>query len=195
MALDATVGGANSNSYETAAEAAAYFATRTTVAGWPADVPSQEKLLIMATRTLEAMFSPQRKLVRPSNGDPAYYLVRPTWTGAPATTTQRLMWPRSGMYDRNGNAISTTVIPQELKDALAELAGQLGTTDLLLDNSVSVQGITSVRAGSVAVTFKSDGIDSTKIIPDAVFYLLVPSWLTDELYENANMAEFDVVSE
>lgn len=97
------------------------------------------------------------------------------------------------MFDRNGNAISSLVIPDDLKDAVAELAGQLAIEDRTLDNDVAVQGITSVRAGSVSVGFKSSGIMSSKMIPDAVMFQLVPSWITDEFYEPAQSPIFEVL--
>ncbi len=80
-----------------------------------------------------------------------------------------------------------------LKEATAELAGQLGNADRTLDNDVIIQGLTSVKAGSVSLSFK-DAI-MPQVIPDAVYNLMPQSWLTDELYLPANAAQFDVVSE
>jgi hypothetical protein len=191
MAIDATVGGPNANSYETLVEAQAYFLTRLPLAGWD-DAADQSVLLIMATRVLNAVLRPAKTLVLAQGGNPAFYRTRRTWTGAPASSTQRLAWPRTGMYDANGNAIPSNVIPQDLKDAESELAGQLGTSDRTLDNDVIVQGLTSVRAGSVALTFK-DMIE-THVLPDAVWLLMPPSWFTDEIITPAWPAEFDVVS-
>lgn len=186
----ATPGAANANSYETLAEAETYFATRLPLAGWE-NADSKEILLIMATRVLDAMLSGHRRLERGKDGN--FYITSPLWTGGPATTTQRLAWPRTGMLDRNGNAIAVNVIPQDLKDATAELAGQLGNADRTLDNDVIVQGLTSVKAGSVALTFK-DMIEA-RVLPDAVWNLMPDSWYTDEVMEPAIPALFDVVSE
>jgi len=96
------------------------------------------------------------------------------------------------MLDRNGNAIGSGIIPQELKDATAELAGHLAKGDRTIDSDVVIQGITSIKAGSVSLSFK-DSFDATKVIPDVVLSLLIPSWLTDELIEGANRAMFDVI--
>jgi hypothetical protein len=189
-AIIATAGASNANSYETLLEAQAYFDARLPVAGWD-DADDQNVLLLMATRVLNAIAMPFKQLIPASGGNPAYYRIRRTWTGAPATTTQALAWPRTGMYDANGNAIPSNVIPQALKDAESELAGQLGTADRTLDNDVIVQGITSVRAGSVALTFK-DMIE-TRVLPDAVWNLMPPSWFTDELIVPAWPAQFDVI--
>ncbi len=255
--LVATIGAANANSYLTHAEANAYFDERL-----PLSVPwvasGQEAALIMATRTLNALAQPLKTLFP---GPPAYYRIRRQWTGAAATTTQRLAWPRVQMYDQNGNAldiavasesvasptivttsaphhltngqevlifgvegssaevngphtatvISTTTfsvpvaittagsggrittIPLILKEATAELAGQLRIEDRILDNDVIIQGINSIRAGSVSLGFNKDIIQ--QVIPQAVYDMLVYGWLTDELFEPAMRAMFDVVSD
>ena len=86
-----------------------------------------------------------------------------------------------------------TVIPQVLKDAESELAGQLRATDRTLDNDIFVQGIQSVRAGSVSVSFTGKPIP--QVIPQAVYDLLPYGWLTDELLIPAMPAMFDVVSD
>lgn len=190
--LDATVGGAASNSFLTLAEALDYFSMRTEVAGWE-NADDQNVLLMMATRVLSAMAMPMKTYVPDANGVGAYFITRRTWTGAPATTTQRLPWPRTGMYDANGNEIASNVIPLDLKYATAELAGALGTSDTTLDNDVIVQGLTSVRAGSVALTFK-DMIEK-HVLPDMVWNLMPPSWFTEEIITPARPALFDVVSE
>lgn len=188
--IDATVGGANSNSYETMLEANAYFDSRLPL-NPPWVTSGGEVALIMATRVLDALARPLKTLIPGQGGAPAYYRVRPQWTGSPATSTQRLAWPRIGMLDSNGNVIPSDVIPQQLKDAESELAGQLLKTDRTLDNDVSIQGITSVRAGSVSLTFKENIM--AQVLPDAVYNLMPPSWLTDELYVPALEANFDVI--
>ena len=146
----------------------------------------------MAARLLDALAQPFRTLVPAQGGVPAYYRIRRQWTGTPATSIQRLSWPRVGMVDHNGNVIASNVIPEALKFAQSELAGQLKKTDRTLDNDVVVQGISSLKAGSVSLTFKNNLVP--QVIPDAVFNLMPQSWLTDELYEPALRAEFSVVS-
>lgn len=190
MALDATVGGAAANSYETHAEANSYFTDRIPITPpWVAS--GEEAYLITATRLIDNCLSPVKTLIRGADGV-AYYRVSRTWTGLPASATQRLAWPRVGMFDKNGNAIASTVIPQDLKDAESEFAGQLLAGDRSLDNSVIVQGLTSVRAGSVALTFKDSFMP--QVMPDAALNMMPDSWFTDELYEPALSAQFDVVS-
>lgn len=187
----ATSGAVNANSYCTLAEAQAYFDARLPLSGWD-NAADQNVLLLMATRLMERFANSARMLVPASGGVPAYYRTARHWTGAPATTTQKLSWPRTGMYTNTGVLIPSDVIPDELKQAEAEFGGQLGLSDRTLDNDVIIQGLTSVRAGSVALTFKDQIFKQT--IPDAVLDLLLPGWLTDELIEPVDTALFDVIS-
>jgi hypothetical protein len=191
LVIDATVGGPNANSYETLVEAQAYFDSRLPLAGWD-NADSQNVLLTMACRVMEGWSSALKQLVTPDGGVPAYYIVSRQWTGLPASPTQRLSWPRTGMFDANGNPIPANVIPSDLKDAQSEFAGQLGNADRTLDLDQIVQGIASLKAGSVALTFKKQF--QPQVIPDAVLNLLVPGWLTDELYIPAQVAIFDIIS-
>jgi len=190
VTIIATAGAANANSFLTLVEANAYFASRLPLVPPWEDAEDPTAALAMATRILSALAQPYRYLI-PSDKSPYYYRVRRQWTGTPTTTTQRLPWPRTNMYDANGNAIVSNVIPEALKEATAELAGQLILADTTLDNAVSVAGITSVKAGSVSVSFK-DMIEA-KVLPDAVWLLMPPSWFTEELIEAAMMAEFEMI--
>ena len=185
----ATVGAANANSYVTLDEAEAYWQTRIFPDMWD-DSEDQEAACIMATRVLDSMAVPHRKLIK--MGDAWYYMTDPQWTGAVATSTQALAWPRTGMVDRLGRAILDTVLPQELKDAVSELAGQLSKADRTLDNDVITQGIKSIKAGSVALEFNE--YIGTYVIPDMVWNLMPDSWFTDELVTPAlHGFEFEVL--
>lgn len=189
--IDATVGGANANSYETYDEANTYFDERIPIAP-PWVTSGNEAYLLTATRMLDALAQPFKTLIPAQGGVPAYYRIRRQWTGQPASSTQRLAWPRIGMFDANGNAIASDVIPQALKDAESELAGSLLKGDRQLDNDVIVQGLTSMRAGSVSLAFKDNIV--AQPIPDMVYNLMPQSWLTDELYEPAEQSIFEVAS-
>ena len=189
--IDATVGGANANSFETHAEANAYFANRIPITPpWVAS--GEEAYLITATRLLCNLAQPYKTFFPAQGGSPAYYRVRRQWLGKASTATQRLAFPRIGMFDANGNAVDPTIVPQDIKDAESEFAGQLLAGDRSQDNSVIIQGLNSVKAGSVALGFNKDII--AQVIPDAVYNMLTP-YLTDELFILANQAVFDVVSE
>lgn len=261
MAIDSTVGGAAANSYEAYAEANTYFGNRIPLSPpWVAS--GQDPYLITATRLLNN-FAQARKTFFPGlNGQPAYYRMQRTWTGFPATPTQKLAWPRIGMFDANNNPLDIAIqsnsvasatiintgstphrqvtgasvlifndatsvpsingtwtitvidaynfsipltvttagsgarfawIPQDLKDAESEFAGQLLGGDRSLDNSVIVQGLKSIKAGSVALGFKDEIIP--QVVPDAVLNIMPQTWLTDEGYVLANQSVFEVASE
>lgn len=183
VTLIATPGDPAANSYVTVAEANAYFESRIPlVPPWDTTSDAASRALISATRVIDSLATGRRRLMRPPNDEP-YYVVGRQWTGSPATTTQVLAWPRIGMKNRNGNDIAANAIPQELKDATAELAGQLQSADRTLDNAVSTQGIRSVSAGSVSVSFKDD--IAPAVISDMTLNLMPPSWFTEEFTEGA----------
>jgi hypothetical protein len=139
--------------------------------------------VIMATRVLSGMSSPRKTLRWDKNGKPYYYTSR-AWLGEIATEEQSLAWGRIGLFDSLGRVILSTVIPQELKDATSELAGQLGSLgDRTLDNDIKVQGITRIKAGSVELGFKE--IIESQVLPDAVMNLIPDSWLSEEIVDYA----------
>lgn len=106
--------------------------------------------------------------------------------GVPTSSEQRLMWPMRGLYSRAGYfgeqwgglsfrpgaLIPDNVIPDFVQHATAEFAAQLALTDRTADNAVSTAGISSVKAGPVAVTFNGTG--GRKVVPDAVADKLAP---------------------
>lgn len=164
MALDATVGGASSNSYVTLAEFVTYLTTRpqTPAAVTAATDAEREAALIMATRMIDAY---------------------QCWTGASASATQALLWPRTGMLTNTGFAMASNVLPQQLKDAVCELAIAMLVADIFAESDVSVQGITSIKAGPVALTFKDE--IAARGLPSFVTSLLPSSWKCEnEVDEN-----------
>lgn len=192
MALDPTIGGVNSNTYVTIAEADAYWTSRAPFASaWAVSNEIKEALLITATRMFESMFSPSRILVRPKDCEP-YYLIRRTWTGAPASTTQALLWPRTGMFTRTGVEILSTVLPVELKNAVSELAGYLSQSDRLVDNQIAALGLTDLTVGPISLSFKDD-IEILRTLPTMVEYLLIPGWMTDETIEPLSSFVFEAM--
>lgn len=190
MALVETPGAADANTYASLAEFNAYAAARVPALAWftAAADPAKEAALQAAARELDACFA---------------------WTGVAVDEVQALTWPRSGMVSRNGYAIATTAIPVDLKNAQCELALQMGAADRLGDNDPLLKGITSIRAGSVALTFsdaqaaqssreaadiairrrQSDLNYVSTVIPDEVRRLLVPSWFTQNTVSRPVMFE------
>lgn len=163
MALDATIGGAASNSYNSAAEIDAYITTR--LFNKPALTaslgPQREEAAKLATILMDTQIP---------------------WTGSPTDpTVQALAWPRIGMLTRNGQEIPNNILPVELKRAHAELTSQLLQSNRLADNSVERLGITDLKVGDIELSFK-DEVDAegrlAPVIPDLVLLLLVSTWYT-----------------
>jgi hypothetical protein len=109
----ATPGSASANSYCTEAEADAYMEARLNSSLWTGTEPKKQAL-VEAQRELTAL----------------------SYCGLRVDTTQALAWPRQWALnpdDPNYGYYDTTVVPQRLKDAQAELAFQFlkaGTTDV-----------------------------------------------------------------
>ncbi len=131
MAFDASVGGAASNSYVTLAAAEDYLLGRLSTDSWDdAEQDDQQAALMMATARLDA--------------EP--------FGGSPVTLTQRLQWPRYGAYDRNGNILSTTAIPQALQQATCELALAILDDPGLLGGSSGLSEFQHLGLGSLDIT-------------------------------------------
>lgn len=146
VTIDATVGGSAANSYCTLAEADTYHEERLHVTDWSgATDANKNSALVWATRILD------------------YQLE---WDGWPASTTQARCWPRSGLLDKNGNAIANTVIPDEIKWAEAELARWLIKSDRTADQSSD--GILSIKAAPVEIAFNPNDPPVRRPLTDAV---------------------------
>lgn len=176
----ATPGASNANSFATQAEIDDYFAARAPLSPvWVASDATNIPIIIMAQRILSS-FAVARKVLKVGTGSyGSYYLTSQAWTGTIATSTQSLPWGRIGMYDRLGRLIPDGVIPIELKEAQAELAGILKSRDTTAELAQVTQGLLSLKAGPVELKFKE--IIESAVIPDAVLSLLPGSWLTDEI--------------
>lgn len=135
VVLDATPGSATANSFTTLAAADAYWASQLYPAAWtdPAVTDdTKNRALITATQLLTEQLA---------------------WLGWPATTMQALPFPRSGLRTRTGAAIAPTVIPTELANATAELAGQLIAAGQMPDTRLDSAGLKRLKAGPVELEF------------------------------------------
>tara|TARA_Y100000310_G_scaffold9631_2_gene10348 strand:+ start:490 stop:1026 length:537 start_codon:yes stop_codon:yes gene_type:complete len=160
-AIVATVGGASSNSYCTLAEADQYQDDRTpSGTTWSGETDANKnRALLFAATLLESCV---------------------IWTGIVKTDTQSLQWPRAGMVAKNNvYPLDDDVVPEELKHAQAEFARQiLADVDRTNDNPVETQGITSLSAGSVSLTFSEN--QAIKMVPDLCF-LYLPQWWVESI--------------
>jgi len=154
LVIDATPAGVSSNSYSLLSEADVYHSERLHSEVWDgSDDATKNAALVMATRLMDSMF---------------------VWSEYPTTAEQALQWPRSGMIAANQlEEIDPYEIPIELKRATAEFARQLITADTSANSDVETQGIASLSAGGVSLSFR-EGVKA-KVVPDAVTFIL-PSW-------------------
>lgn len=147
LTLDATVGGATSNTYATLAEAESYFEARLHVSSWTAAATATKNAaLAMATKALD------RSVV---------------WEGIKADEVQALQWPREYVEDPDtGEDFDSTAIPTRIKDAQCELALSLISEDRTLDSD----GFKRIKAGSVEAEYAST--DAKPVLPRPVRELL-----------------------
>ena len=150
MAFDASVGGANSNSYVTLAAAEAYFLGRLDVAAWDSadGDDDKESALMMATARLDLE----------------------SYSGAIVTTTQRLQWPRSWVPNRANGFYSSTAIPQPIQDATCELALRILDDPDAFDGGDGLEGFANLRLGSLDLT----PVSISTALPPFVLRLIAP---------------------
>jgi len=138
VVIDATLGGANSNSYVTLAEADTFFEARLYIDVWDDSTDdSKNRALVMATRRIE----------------------QETYYGDRETSTQALKFPRINIGYLDGILLDGG-IPELLKEAQCELALYMLSTDMSKP-SVDTSAIQEARVGSIAVKYAVDKNDNT----------------------------------
>lgn len=155
MPLDATVGGATSNSFVTLTEYNAYLTDHPYgSAALAMSEAAKTSHLIMAGRILNAQ----------------------CYEGTAASITQSMTFPRIGLTNRNGYGLTADVVPAEMKYAQMELALILSrsATDPTLQSEAAVQGLTRIKAGSIELEFKGEIEYSS--LPASVRGLIPASW-------------------
>jgi len=151
MAVDATVGGVDANSYATEVEADAYFEGRLSPESYTsADAGIQERALRSATTFLDA---------------------RVDWVGdvKDQITPQALAWPRvydSTLATPEDVLVLGQEIPQDLKNAQCELALFLLTSG----EPSSSNDLDSIKVGSLAIDFNE--FKSSQLIPDTIWSMI-----------------------
>lgn len=90
------------------------------------------------------------------------------WKGYKTVETSALRWPRTGVVDRDNILIDSDVIPYQLKNATANMARYLMTTDRTLERDQD--GLVRVKADVVELEFR-DGYTLPQI-PTDMFYLI-----------------------
>jgi len=123
--------------YDSVANGTIYLGARLDAAEWTtaiaAGADDEKRALVMATRVLETL----------------------SYDGAKTSSAQSLAFPRTGLTDRDGVTVSSSTIPQAMKDACFELALAF------LKNSklVNLPSMGASAGGRVAQTLKT-GPDS-----------------------------------
>lgn len=154
MALDATIGGANSNSYVTLDYANSFFENFLLPNAWDEAVPDdQERALMTATQWLEEY----------------------DYVGRVATLTQALKWPRFGLSDITSGddelilgLYDETQMPTPLLNATCELAYYLLTLGAAGGAAAITTGLgqpSSLKLGSeVEVRYQQQSSSSTAVV-------------------------------
>jgi len=180
MALNSTPGDSAANTYADLAFFKSYLQSRHPKLEWfDAAVAGSmddelESLLALSAQVLDMSFN---------------------WTGSATTQDQAMAWYRTGMFNRNGYLMSSTVIPVETMRAQCELAVLLRETPDLFSESQAVRtGVKKVDADGTSVEFQSQKTDRSYAeylalkssrdyaylqVPLAVRLMLVPSWYTE----------------
>ena len=128
--LDATVGGANSNAYDTVANGDTYFDERLQVTLWTGgDADDQARALIMATRRID----------------------QELFEGEKTSTGQALKWPRIGATDDDGYEYGSAAIPTIVKHAMFEQALAYLVSDDSGEDALANTGLEGFKKVKVAV--------------------------------------------
>jgi hypothetical protein len=131
---------ANANSYVSLADADAYFEIDVNFdATWDALTDTvKEQYLMWATRILDQKVQ---------------------WKGDKTDEDSALRWPRTGVYDRDGNAIDTDAMPVQLTEAVCELIKYLQTTDVT--TSQGADFLKSVEVDVIKIEYQNGAGQST----------------------------------
>ena len=133
--IDATIKGANANSYVTLSESNDYFDTSPDSSTWTNKTDDQKKrALISATRWIDTM---------------VYY-------GNRCDTGQALKFPRNN-YQVDGVELSCSTIPQNIKYAQFELARALANDTGAITGTPGKDGnFSEVKLGDIEVKYNTD---------------------------------------
>ena len=90
------------------------------------------------------------------------------WAGLKVSTTQAMRWPRSAVYDLDGDALDSDDIPKFLEDATAEYARLLIADDVTAVNDLAGFKMLQVDVIKIEV----DKYDRTGSIPPLVWDMI-----------------------
>ena len=147
-----TIGSASANSYCTLAEANTYHDTKRyhskdTWIGYSSS--DRSRALIWATRLLDEWV---------------------TWDGAIVYTAGALRWPRYDVWHEDGYMITSSAVPQFVKDATAEFAYHLLAEDRTLETNRDSTGYELIQIGDLKL--KVDKFTHKPIMPPSVWMII-----------------------
>lgn len=140
ITVTTTVGADNANAYASVAEGDAHFEADSSdgATAWLASSDDEKgKALILATQRIDQ---------EEYRGSPVNPLV-----GTSEDTVQALKFPRNGAVSDEGWAFLSTVIPEPLKKATIELAGEILAGGVSLTDT-GLEGFDVVKLGPLSVT-------------------------------------------
>jgi hypothetical protein len=148
--LVTTSGASNANAYVSLADANTYNSDeRLHNSEWTsASTSDREASIIWATKLLDQV----------------------DWSGWKTDSSQALRYPRAYVWDLDGYPFDSTVIPNWLEDATADLAYHLVVTDRTADPDT--KGLAALNAGSVKVDV--DKFDALSQLPRSVKLIIKP---------------------
>lgn len=94
---------------------------------------------------------------------------RARWNGYKTVESSALRWPRTGVYDRDSIEIPSNIVPQQLKEAVSEMARLLATEDRTIERSQD--GLKRLKVDSIEIEF-SEGYRLPNI-PTSVANMLI----------------------
>lgn len=120
------------DTYISVADATTYLSMSINGAAWTAaSTQLKEQALVTATRMLD----------------------RQRWVGTKTDSAQALDWPRTGVYNEEGDLLDPDVVPQFILDATCELALALILKPSLMNEYDANTNIKRLKAGSAEIEF------------------------------------------
>lgn len=150
ITLITTPKAANANSYAEVVDADSYNETHLYNTAWTGATSERKKAaLVWATRLLDNEME---------------------FMGWKTTSTQKLLWPRVGVWDREGQTyFDDDLIPYFIVDAVSELARKLLEADRTAEPDT--KGFTQIRVGSISLTIDKNDAQFAPL-PDSVLSML-----------------------
>lgn len=153
MAINATLGDPNQNSYVTEDEADLYFEDRAFSSKWDTFTGEKEPLLILCSRTID------------------WYVK---WKGFKKSATQPMEWPRTNVILRDGSTVADNYLPEAVKVAVFEqVISSIDKDPTLVD---PLMGLEEIKVATLALRAKPDQSGSVtkskSVIPEKVLKIL-----------------------